>query len=302
MAKKRQREGPYRSKDMRIAIALIEDLYRKNILDVSNWRSFLTEKDINPSGFSKDKFDQIIKDLCSSALPIEESRLQLIWQGLFEKKSVGDRLFMYPDSKARLAQRTVNLLKKQDPAPRKILLAPGTTVYYMSRALLARWKELSLQEVYTNNIFVLSELIRHEKANIRVPEGIINLRDGSISSPDGFQGLKKKNLDAIVTSFFGLSFDQGFSSDHHYDKEEKMMNLRHETADHIYIIISWEKFGENDQSVAGIGDLVKGKTYYIITDPPNNWKDKQPQKVEEFNKWQELIDNGLVKFVFEYRD
>jgi DeoR/GlpR family transcriptional regulator of sugar metabolism len=291
----KNKRGPYKSKAMEITVAIIEQLYKTKQMDLSEIESFLTNKGMKKPG--KETLEKVIKELCGSSLGIKKVRNKLIWPGLFADKSVGSRLTTFSDSKERLANKAIDQLKKQNP--RLILLGAGTTVYYLCKALISRMGDLDLQDIYTNNIYVLNELILHNIGNIRVPEGIIEHRDGSISCPDGFRCLKEKNLDAIVTSFFGLSFDQGFSSDHDNDKAEKLMNLRDNKASHIYVVISWEKFGANHVPVVKIGELDRNKKYYIITDPPKNWMETQPDKLEEYKKWQTLSN---VKFVFEHRD
>ncbi len=288
------------SQDMLKAIKLLENLHGGGIVGLDDLDEFFES-----AGFDKahEKNLRIVAELTKCSLPVREAEGRLFWAEHFDDQAVGRRIYQYRASKENLAKKVVELLIAQKPVVRAILLGAGTSVLAVTHELIRRIRDFkSLDCIYTNNFLAMSDLVRHKlSVPIRVPEGQIWMQDGDIISGEGIDGLNRKPFDAVVTSFFGLSFDQGFSSDHTYDKEEKLMNLRPARCSKIYIVLNWEKINTVDQVVATIEEGIdKNKEYFIVTDPPKNWRNSpdHADKLEEIGKWGDLVDRRVVHFVY----
>lgn len=301
--KKRKRKGGFhKSLDLQKAIVLLSHLRDKHQIEINKVDDLFKSKGYIES--VPGKLKSIIDCFVESSLPVKRVGRNLIWAGLFENTLVGKRLYQYCQSKEIIAKKVVDLLIDQEPKVRSALVGAGTSTLAVVKELVQRMNEIeTLLEFYTNNLLVLNELIPiSDLLNIRVPEGKIIMRDGAIISDEGLDSLKHKNYDVVITSFFGLSFDDGFSTDDDGDRVEKMMNLRPDKCSKIYIALSWDKFGSKDQVVATIEEGIDlRKKYIIVTDPPQNWQHNEHDKVEEFKKWSELIEKGVVKFEFVER-
>lgn len=296
-------DGAYRSQQMFETIRLLECLHRGERIEHTDLEEFFTK-----AGFKKvalKKIQPIIKALTESSLPVKSTEDYLFWADLFDGQAVGRRRHEFRPSKRRMAAKVVDLLIGQKPVVRSVFLGAGTSVLAVVNELIGRIRETSLACVYTNNFLAMSELVRHDlPIPVRVSEGEIKRQDGAIISDEGIKSMNEKRFDALVTGFYGVSYDQGFSSDHTYDRDEKLMNLRPANCSKIYIVLNWEKIGGIDQIVATVGEAIDPKKeYFIVTDPPRDWQTNpdHAEKLEEIKKWGDLVDRRIVQFVYVER-
>ena len=300
--KRKPSEEGYHSREATTLLHLLEELYSKGEVELEKVQGFA------PKDFTGDKIQSIIDSLDKSTLPTKKMDEMLVWESIFksEDQTVGKRLFVNRNSKELLSRRVVDLLVKQ--GAKYIMIGAGTSALTASLELIHRLGEIpSLSEIYTNNVLALNELIRYaSRLQIRVPEGRIEMSQGTIKSPEGISRLQKCRFDAVITSFNGLKFDEGFSSDDEDDKYEKLMNLHPENCSTIYIIMCWPKIGNTHHIVVKTEDGIDPeKKYIIVTNPPHrNWHNDpdQEEKVKEIGKWGDLIEKGIVRFEYVYND
>jgi DeoR/GlpR family transcriptional regulator of sugar metabolism len=295
---------PYISQDMLKTIKLLEHLHRGGPIERGQLVKFFT--DAGFKGVTSKKVSLIVDALTGSSLPVKLAKNHLYWADLFDGHAVGRRKHQYQTSKKRMAVKVVDMLIDQTPVVRSLFLGAGTSVLAVAQELIRRMRDFaSLDCVYTNNFLAMSELVRHGLSRpIRVSEGEIMMQDGAIISDAGIDSMNEKPFNAVVTGFYGLSFDEGFSSDHQYDRREKLMNLRPANCAKIYIVVNWEKIGTIDQVVATVEEAIdKKKEYFIVTDPPKDWQTNpdHADKLEEIKKWGDLVGRRVVQFVYVER-
>ncbi|MHC4240856.1 MAG: DeoR/GlpR family DNA-binding transcription regulator [Planctomycetota bacterium] len=297
--KPRKKGGFHKSLDLQKAIVLLSHLRDKHQIAISNIDNLL--KSEGCKGSAPEKLKSIIKCLVDSSLPITKSGGSLLWVGPFENHAVGRRLHSC-ESKSLLAKKVIDLLISQSPSIHSVFIAAGSSSFCAAQELIQRRGEINtLADIYTNNVPALLELLPYGNLfKIRVPEGRIIMEDGTIISDNGIANFKKETFDAAIVSFLGMSFDKGFSSDGERDKNEKMMNLRPDNCSTIYIALGWEKFGTNEGEI--VATVAEGidleKKYIIITNPSKNWENNEPDKLEEYKKWSDLTEKGVVEFKF----
>jgi DeoR/GlpR family transcriptional regulator of sugar metabolism len=289
----------YISQDMLKAIRLLEHLYGGNTLKCDALTRFFDNA-------TPEKAKRIVEALTKGSLPVRLAEGYLYWADLFDEQAVGRRKYQYWASKESLAKKVVELLIKQTPVVRSIFLGAGTSALYVTHELIRRIDDLkSLYCVYTNNFLAMDELVRRRpQLPIHVPEGEIRLQGGAIISDEGIGRMNGKSFDAVVTGFYGLSFENGFSSDHQYDRQEKLMNLRPTNCSKIYIVLNWEKIGTKYEVVATVQEAInKDKQYFIVTDPPKGWETNpdHADKLEEIKKWSDLVEQKIVHFEYVER-
>lgn len=285
-------------------IRLLEYLQRGGRIEPRKLGEFFA--DLGFRGAASKKISRIVEALTKSSLPVKLEEGHLFWADLFDDQAVGRRKHQYRTSKERMAEKVVDLMIAQNPVVRSVFLGAGTSVLIVTHELIRRIQELrSLACVYTNNFLAMSELVHHRLSiPIRVSEGEIMLQDGAIIGDEGVDSMNKKRFDAVVTGFYGFSFDEGFSSDHQYDRNEKLMNLRPAHCSKIYIVLNWEKIGTIDQVVATVGEAIdENKEYFIVTDRPRDWQTNpdHADKLDEIKKWGDLVDRRVVQFVYVER-
>ena len=286
------------------AIKLLEYLHKGGQKKPDELAKFFTDAGFRDN--TSEKVSRILEALTKSSLPVRSADGHLYWADLFDDQAVGRRKYQYRVSKENMAKKVVELLISQSPVVRSIFLGAGTSVLFVTHELIRRIDDLkSLYCVYTNNFLAMSELVRHRlQIPIHVPEGEIRLQDGAIISDEGIDSLNRKSFDAVVTGFYGLSFDDGFSSDHQYDRQEKLMNLRPANCSKIYIVLNWEKIGTAYQVVATVQEGIdENKEYFIVTDPPKGWHTSpdHTHKLQEIRKWGDLVDRHIVHFIYVER-
>lgn len=251
-----------------------------------------------------------IAKLRSMGIPIslqhnQVSVTRLGENGLWKGTPIAKRLIKGVQSKQMLAKKVVDFLKEYGDDIYSIILGTGTTTNEVAKELLARIEELNIRGVYTTNLLVLREFIlsktklHQEEIKVAMAPGILNVNTGSLLSDNGADYLNEFPVDAVITSFSGLS-REGFSTNHLHDRSEGLMNLRpHKTCKYVIIPIEWSKIGIWDIVVKLKGkkrgdDVLdfrpEGRRYIIITDHPDkselhNVKNDEKHKI--LDHWQE---------------
>jgi DeoR/GlpR family transcriptional regulator of sugar metabolism len=289
------------SQDMLKAIKLLEYLHRGGRVEASELANFFADAGLRDNN-TPEKISRIVDALTRSSLPVRLVEDYLYWADLFDEQAVGRRKRLHWASKEKMAKKVVEMLIAQSPMVRSVFLGAGTSVLAVTHELISRIKDFkSLHSVYTNNFLAMSELVRHKlPIPVHVPEGEIMLQDGAIIGDQGIDSLNQKRFEAVVTGFYGLSYHDGFSSDHTYDKKEKLMNLRPANCSKIYIVLNWEKIGTSYEVVATVEEGIdENKEYFIVTDRPKDWQTNPAYtpKLQEIAKWSVLVDRRIVQFV-----
>ena len=225
-------------------------------------------------------------------------------EGLWKGTPIGDRLSRGKESKKLLAKEVVRyLLKlnedlKQDI--KRIVLGTGTTVYEAAKEILNHNDELNIRNVHTSNLLVLREFILRKPRNIKIEmsPGTLVRETASLATEEDVERPLPSGVDAVVTSFNGLSYEKGFSTGVANDVREKFSNLcPRKECKWVIIPIEWQKVGFTDVAVVGkrkkrrdVLDFVQGtRTYVIITDPPKGTPAGKDQgRFKGLEKWNAL--------------
>jgi len=287
----------------RVQLSILGDLFNGRDLSIGNLIKEYGYKDERTA-----KSD--IAKLRSIGIPISlqhniVSVTRLSENGLWKGTPIAKRLTSGVQPKQRLAREVVDFLKEYGDDIHSIILGTGTTTNEVAKELLARIEELNLRGVYTTNLLVLHEFILskiklgEEGIKIAMAPGILNVNTGSLLSHNGADYLNELPVDAVITSFSGLSCE-GFSMNYFHDRSEGLMNLRpHKTCKYVIIPIEWSKIGIWDVVVKLNGkkrgdDVLDfrpdGRRYIIITDRPDEsdmHMVKNNEKCKILDYWQE---------------
>ncbi|MHC4476140.1 MAG: sugar phosphate isomerase family [Planctomycetota bacterium] len=231
-----------------------------------------------------------VSDTETSMVP---TGIQASWRGT----DVGDRLNKGTGAKKRLAKKTVSLFEERKTDIMEVLLGTGSSVFTVAKEVLARRQSLGITNVYTTSLLVLQAFATNRHAQIRLEMigGMLDYQTGSLLSPEGVKYLSERPLDAVVTSFWGLS-KRGFSTLYVWELEEKRMNLHHEHCGYVIIPMEWSKIGlearlvqEESTNGRAISVLPQGeKRYVIVTDPPEGpLKGKDKERSEILSYWEQ---------------
>jgi DeoR/GlpR family transcriptional regulator of sugar metabolism len=227
-------------------------------------------------------------------------------EGLWEGTPIGDRLIRNVESKERLARRIVDFLYENGESIYRIILGSGTTMFEVTKEIIARRDQLGISNIYTTSLLVVREFVFHkmspvDKPNIHMAQGMLNVHTGSLFSERGVKDLRGLRVDAVITSFYGLFYDEITTGQFH-ERSEMIANLRpHEKCKYVMIPLEWFKIGRRGSVIIekeeGRGSLelldCRKWRYVIITDPPNEQemsKGRNPERRKILKYWHE---NGV---------
>lgn len=214
---------------------------------------------------------------------------------MFEKMIIMSRYNVFNESKQKIADKTLELLL-QDSAIHSVYFTLGTTVFYVAQNYgeMENHDDENVLTIYTNSIPILCELGPKRLVKPFLL-GDLNLNKGTAYNKPFLKIVQELNIDAVVCSFSGFSFDVGFASeDQLEDESEKCSNLIHNKAQKILIPLCWEKFGIADVEVTTIDQLCPKKKYTIILNPPSDFNVEGKDKKYEIQR-SELVKIGNVK-------
>ena len=258
--------------------------------------------------------ETVTKDLdalSSEGFPIEKDRVK-VWMpargmlGTWVNTAVGGRI-KESEQKRRLAEATFIFIKKNKKQIDEIIAGTGSTAYRCVQELIDNEKELGNMKIHTANLLVLHCAVYHKSKNffVEVPNGELDLERAALKGDhisDYFQGLK--NVDAVITSFSDMSFEEGFRTEF-TDKNSKLADLlpnKSPKCKWIIIPIEWLKIGRavGNPVAASRGeqlDFADGRRkYVIITDKPSetDWDlEVDGPKLEDLQKWQKEYGDGV---------
>jgi DeoR/GlpR family transcriptional regulator of sugar metabolism len=209
-------------------------------------------------------------DVTDTEVSMIPSGIEELWDGTL----VGNRLPQTESAKSRrrLAKRAVDFLGENKDRIDALLLGTGTTVLEVTLQVLLRKRELHISTVCTNSLLVLQAFVSHKPPDIELDlvSGRLDYRTASLRGPEGVKYLSKRGVDAVVTSFTGLT-KEGFRASQDYEVSEKRMNLHHpgKRAKWTIVPMAWAKIDSAHEDYL-VEDRRKGNKpeYVIITDPP----------------------------------
>lgn len=246
------------------------------------------KRDLRPIEFLIDKTE--------TALRFSSFITESLWAGT----AVGDRLRDKKEEKQKLAKKTVNILIRTDKIDR-VIFGGGTTVYEVAKAIFDIPPYLGIKRIHTCNLLVLCEFIRRkikegDSLGIDIAKGELQIEAGMLYSTDGINYLAGLEVDAVITSFYGLC-RADFYTNQHYEVEEKLANIfPHSECKNIIIPIEWGKIGHHNVDIMGndrkkrkkFADEIKaGRNYVIVTNPPGGKSKVDLDKHEILECWKD---------------
>lgn len=251
--------------------------------------------------------DAVVNDISvlrSLGIPIELSGDKVVFppigiEALWRDTAVGSRLQDADSIKAKegLSQDVVNYLCIHKDRISSVLVGTGVTAYRTSLDIFAREIEHRIETVHSASLLVLFAFIccRPTRVNLQLAGGQLDRTTAWLEGESGVEQLRVCPADAVITSFMHLS-TQGFRTTQPYEVGEKLMNLRHATAQFVLVPMEWSKLaGENGMLVAPPGgtgedvfDFLDGRRKYVIfTDPPASPRDeKDNERFEVLDYWE----------------
>ena len=254
-------------------------------------------------------------DLTDGKVTIGAIGLEKFWEG--EPKTAGGRLGKGKIEKQILANEVVAFLReKREKDEEKIqwlLLGTGTTIYEVTKKILANSGKLDVNHIYTTNLFVLHEFARQKtnplKIRVEMASGELMIDTVSLYDDKGIEHLQGLKADAVITSFGGLHKNEFHSGMHgNYEIAEKVMNLRPQSqCKYVIIPMEWWKIGNRDQEVRS-GEK---KGYQLLTFPASKERkyviiiDKSEEEAKQNKEKYDILEwwggkNG-VKVIYSER-
>lgn len=244
-----------------------------------------------------------VQQLQSIGIPIDvtDTEISIIptgIQALWEDTDVGGRLRKEMGSKKRLAKKTVSFIEERKNDINTLMIGTGSSAYECTKEVLARKEDLRVTNIYTTSLLVLHAFAfyRHAQIRLEMIAGTLDYQTASLVGPEGVKYLSKRPVDAVITSFWGLS-KRGFSTLYVYEIEEKRMNLcPHEECGYVIIPMEWCKIGleallvqQHPEETQSTLVLPQGeRRHVIVTDHPQGelqGKDKERAEILKF--WEE---------------
>jgi DeoR/GlpR family transcriptional regulator of sugar metabolism len=186
-----------------------------------------------------------------------------------------DKLLKEAESKKRLANQLVNFIGENKRHINTLLLGTGTTVYEITKEILSREQELAIRKIYTTSLLVLHAFVLKKPKDIELEMvgGDLNDQTASLISQNGVSYLRKQPVDAVITSFWGLS-EEGFSTAQDFEVDEKLMNLRpNMKCNYIMIPMAWSKIGSTGRLI--VKSQKKGEKPEDVLDFPEVKSERQ---------------------------
>ena len=268
--------------------------------------------DIITKTFSKVKKQTVMKDLAdlqSEGFPIEIYGDAVYVptvgiEGFWKDTQMGERLSKW-EQKRKLAKVVFSLVKKNKNLIRKMVAGTGTTVRECIHELIHGQKDLENMRIYTPNLLVLHDFIRHkpDKLFVELPNGELDLDRAALAGDKVADYLQELDIDAVITSFSDMSFEKGFCTEF-LDKAGKIANLKptSQKCKWVIIPIEWSKIGTDVGSAVAQSrneqlNFIGGKRkYIIITNKPSDtdWDEQvDDPKSEDLQKWQNAYPDGV---------
>lgn len=200
-----------------------------------------------------------------------------IWRG----SDIGDRLEKRPPNH-QLVELAVGVINNLKPKVKNILVGAGSTMVAVVSSMLRR--NLKIDHIYTANLPVFFDFISINPTNtyIWIPSGQLDREAGSIVGTEAVSFLRSSDVDTVITSFMGVSYDEEndrirFIGNRESEQNEKNMNLQpHLHCKRIVIVLGAEKISRSGPvAVATDKDLdtQNKREYIVITDLPEGCKD-----------------------------
>lgn len=285
----------YRNKG-RVNIIALGDIITKTFGKVGKQTVLKDLADLQSEGFPIEIYEDAV---CVPTVGIE---------GFWKDTQMGERLRKW-ERKRKLAKVVFSLVKKNKNLIRKMVAGTGTTVRECVHELIHGQKDLENMRIYTPNLLVLHDFIRHkpDKLFVELPNGELDLERAALAGDKVADYLQELDIDAVITSFSDMSFEKGFCTEF-LDKAGKIANLNPTSPKCKWIIIpiEWSKIGtdvgspvaqsRNDQL-----NFIGGKRkYFIITNKPSDtdWDaEVDDPKLEDLQKWQNAYP-GDVEIIY----
>jgi len=178
-------------------------------------------------------------------------------------------------SSIEIARRVVDFIKSE--AISALILGTGMPPFAVAREIFDNSKELPIRHIYTNNLLVLEEYTKRAQAGIRlfIPPGEVDLQNGSVIGLSAVEYLDQAYVDAVVTSFDGISIESGANAFWSDDISERHLNRKpHPTCKYTIIIVSWENIVRCEHFAVGtLRELTKkwsgNQKCVVFTNPPS---------------------------------
>ncbi|MEA4853422.1 MAG: DeoR/GlpR family DNA-binding transcription regulator [Christensenella sp.] len=180
-------------------------------------------------------------------------------QQYMQENITGDSL-EYDKNKEMIGQIAANLIQNNE----WIFLGPGTTCYYIAKALLNR----ESVHVVTNNLYVAGALAQNRNSNVVVTGGNLIHSEMSLSGDLFAKFLKNIFIAKAFIGVGGVEFDSGFtvSNTLEFNVYQKIKKISKE----LIVVADQSKFGHT--SLTSIGPLTTADTVITNDDIPEKYK------------------------------